>query len=491
VHQGDIECVTVRVTPGFNEIIFVRYEAHGDSIFYSRSQVEYLPQTTRPIVLSAYNSHGCWNPADGVKIKDGRIALDRAPLFLTFVDIVERGRVWRNYPLAFAGLDETGEPINDQRWARFAGRLGVQRYNVYTRPEAIGGGSLSSGEHSDVNSLMQLGEVIDALFSSLPSERHDGEGPGGLAGRPIAQTRRPYWVWPPPLLGVHRGGRDDDMWWCTFGARPGAWSEDLRFTQGNKTGATPAIARLGSTIYCVHNGSGDSDLWWCTFDRVTEKWSEDQRFTRGNRSAHGVALAVLDGTLYCVHRGSSDADLWWCVFDPNTRTWSEDQRLPDHCSAAAPALAVLNGVLYCVHRGASDTDLWWCRFNPATKQWSQAQRFTQGNQCGSGPGLAAHEGRLYCVHAGARDPYLWWCVFDPTTNSWSQDRQFTNGNVIGGDAALAIVNGVLYCAHSGHRDGYLWFCTFDPRSQTWSEDARFGRDNQGSFGVGLLVNPFA
>ncbi|MFN9692490.1 MAG: hypothetical protein ACK550_01600 [Synechococcaceae cyanobacterium] len=120
-----------------------------------------------------------------------------------------------------------------------------------------------------------------------------------------------------------------------------------------------------------------------------------------------------------------------------------------------------------------------------------AGQFTQGNQCGSGPGLAVHEGRLYCVHAGARDPSLWWCVFDPTTNTWSQDRQFTNGNEVGGDAALAIVNGVLYCAHSGNNDGYLWFCTFDSRSQTWSEDARLGRDNRGSFGVGLLVNPFA
>jgi hypothetical protein len=65
-HAGDVETVTVRVTPDLESVLSVRFDAHGRGRRFGREQVAFVndPVTgrpTHPIVRAALHSHAMYN----------------------------------------------------------------------------------------------------------------------------------------------------------------------------------------------------------------------------------------------------------------------------------------------------------------------------------------------------------------------------------------------------------------------------------------------
>jgi hypothetical protein len=124
-HEGDIETVTVRVTPELESVLSVRYEAHGRSRRFGREQVAFVndPVTgkpTHPIVHAALHSHATFN-AMGRSDQDWVVQHEVAGV-ITAVDLVGNdadGARWQPWDKATDSRVETVE----QDWIRLQERL--------------------------------------------------------------------------------------------------------------------------------------------------------------------------------------------------------------------------------------------------------------------------------------------------------------------------------------------------------------------------------
>ncbi len=243
------------------------------------------------------------------------------------------------------------------------------------------------------------------------------------------------------LFCVHAGAGDADLWWSTFDFRTDTWSADQSFSADHDpvhpvlAFTSPALAVVDGTLYCAYVDSS-YDLYWTRFEGSS--WPEPTTFDQksAHRSQGGPALATLGSTMYCMHSGASDNDIWWTTFDATTTTWDTDQHVsPDPHSpvqsvlaGTSPALAEFNGTLYCAFVNASN-ELCWTQLDG--NAWTKPLPFDpQGAVAGpvhlssAGPALAAFDSVLYCVHVGNSDSDLWWCTFDPASGTWSDDRSF-------------------------------------------------------------------
>lgn len=184
-HEGDIEGISVRITTNFQNIVFVRYEAHGDSSYYAPAEVIF--DGSHPRVSCALNSHSTYNPKgfnanDWINLKNYSLTEG--------VDIINDGAIWRPYlntNLILVGIDTNNQPINGQLWAAFAGRLGIHQLNDFQSAFGVGG-SLDFDQQAWAESS---GQVIESYFVYELGQngftKYDadnvGVGPGGLGGR--------------------------------------------------------------------------------------------------------------------------------------------------------------------------------------------------------------------------------------------------------------------------------------------------------------------
>lgn len=205
-HQGDLEMVTVRVAADFSEVLSVRFENHGNSKHFFPAQVTFDQDATgtHPFVSSALHSHGTWNPSaygtedwesTNQNFLGGVIDLFGSDLpgrtesgaFDQFVGGPGADVRWRPWDantgasLTLIGLDADGQPVNDQVWARFAGRIGAEQVNAVTDVFAIGVGaggnpvSLTGAQRDQAMFML----TFPINLSLLLDQEHAGpEGPG-------------------------------------------------------------------------------------------------------------------------------------------------------------------------------------------------------------------------------------------------------------------------------------------------------------------------
>lgn len=135
-HQGDIESISVRVTPDFQRVIFVRFEGHGHSHFTKPEDAQFIG--THVAVLSALNSHANYNakayPRHHQHVEARISALGFGIDVLDITDAT--GPTWAPFAvdaqgqthdvgaLRFVGIDDHQQVLGDQTWAAFAGRIG-------------------------------------------------------------------------------------------------------------------------------------------------------------------------------------------------------------------------------------------------------------------------------------------------------------------------------------------------------------------------------
>jgi hypothetical protein len=177
-HQGDLECITVRLTPDCKKLLALRYEQHGVSQWLAPDAVEFA--AGHPVVRCALHSHASYTGQG--RVQAGHDAQGRAEGYyanarcralgagVEVVDVVsDNGPLWQPYAQDSAGhTDQNGQlllldrqadgtPHAGQRWSAFAGRLGVERRNTLTPVRGIGR-SLSRTERMVGNALAQVAQ---------------------------------------------------------------------------------------------------------------------------------------------------------------------------------------------------------------------------------------------------------------------------------------------------------------------------------------------
>jgi hypothetical protein len=190
-HQGDIEGITVQVTPDFQKILQVIYEAHGNPTSFDVSKIEF-EQETHPKVLCAYNSHATYNSLHINDLTD--VVLEDYSIMevgVKFTDVVSpKGSFWRpfdyrsgqavsNNHLIFVGLDENDQPINDQYWAKFKGKIGATKENSFSHPDQVAGVKLTNSQKVLVSVTAKALEKLDII----PQKYRKGIGTAGLGDR--------------------------------------------------------------------------------------------------------------------------------------------------------------------------------------------------------------------------------------------------------------------------------------------------------------------
>lgn len=100
------------------------------------------------------------------------------------IDLLSQaGNEWRPFDLADGikaiGLDASGQPINDQLCAKYAGRLGDQRHNNLTSATYVNGHNLNGWDWAYVKGV----DWIAGLLNKIGSDAVDGIGPEGPGAR--------------------------------------------------------------------------------------------------------------------------------------------------------------------------------------------------------------------------------------------------------------------------------------------------------------------
>jgi hypothetical protein len=187
-HQGDLERFAITLSKGKDKtytILRVTFEAHGQVVVYTPNQVLWEDET-HAVTYANLNSHGLSNlAAPGVLAHRSDV---RVAGFVDVGDWTGEGAWWRPHSdgsdFRQLGLDKTGNPIGDQIWAAYGGRLGHTQENDLQSGTYFSGPK--NGEKLDFLDWVFVKIVFEAakLIKKLPADKLLGEGPIGPAARP-------------------------------------------------------------------------------------------------------------------------------------------------------------------------------------------------------------------------------------------------------------------------------------------------------------------
>lgn len=184
-HQADVEHLEIVLRPSTSDIkdaytvVSVLTEAHGDQKPYDINSIDWKDQT-HPIISIGLNSHAVWNQ----KKESNPIDEGGAAGFVLIGDFLgDNGKnMWYPYEsssLVQIGLDSAGEPINDQLWAKYRGRLGDSYHVTLNGASYFDGSNLSTFDWD----FVKIVEAGGRLIGKIPIDLYVAEGPGGPGGR--------------------------------------------------------------------------------------------------------------------------------------------------------------------------------------------------------------------------------------------------------------------------------------------------------------------
>lgn len=230
-HQGDIERVSVNLVlneAGDFYISEVGYETHGHMTWYRNG--DFFHENNHPVVYVALNGHasynGLYHPND--------IYLDGFAAVVHIIDAIDNNgcqwRPWQESEFKLVGLNADGEPVNEQVWAKFEGRLGDTVTNSLKGGTYFDGSNLSDLDLAYVVAITALADLI----GKLPDDIRSGAGPRGLAGReyirpgdptrrlpvnPITDDRQPF------LFGLKNTTFSGEGWLTRIAPNGEGWSD--------------------------------------------------------------------------------------------------------------------------------------------------------------------------------------------------------------------------------------------------------------------------
>ncbi len=196
-HQGDIERVTVRIRPdgaGQYTLVNITYEAHGTPSTFTPGEVE-LVADTHPVAYIGLNQHPHHNRKG--ETGESRLLVPGQDFKICqILDVIsDEGIHWQAWTGDEAQMKEiglrNGEPINEQRWAKFSGRLGLfSKASLNSAVYLHGGNPHENGGNlnsTDWTTLKVIGGYIvnDVETAIVGVVGKDGlipneDGPGGI-----------------------------------------------------------------------------------------------------------------------------------------------------------------------------------------------------------------------------------------------------------------------------------------------------------------------
>jgi hypothetical protein len=131
-HQGDLEWVSLSLDKSSLHPLEIGLQAHGRVRVVPWSQCP--RQQDHPLVRSALHGHSC-----ALQGEPDRVVQRRLGGVLSICDLYSSaGQIWRPQ-VRRIGLDAGGEPISDEVWAKFQGRLGRAMDNHFRRMTRLDG----------------------------------------------------------------------------------------------------------------------------------------------------------------------------------------------------------------------------------------------------------------------------------------------------------------------------------------------------------------
>lgn len=182
-HEGDLESVTLRLDADLTRVLAVRLEAHCQSTWMRPTALAW-EDTTHAKVRVALHTHALYSGADqpsrGVHLlrSFSRLGSGADAVDLTADD----GPAWRlrrPEQLRRVGLDALHQPIGDQLWSAYAGKLGQPRHHILGEPQPVGKVPLSPLQRRLAHGLAGA-----AVRLGLTQAFAIGPPPVGLGARP-------------------------------------------------------------------------------------------------------------------------------------------------------------------------------------------------------------------------------------------------------------------------------------------------------------------
>lgn len=516
-HQGDVESITVRVTPDFSKVIHVGMAAHGHyHTYYLPDELAFVTGT-HPLVNCAVFSHASYNSLDSSRFihpsdrTEYKVLTDVFDLEwmglnagrLNFMDDISWGNVtWQpfsvngeqtapNGQLVFIGFDGSiDNPINGQTWASFQGDLGQSRTYHYTDVIPI---------RESLNDAQKLaftvGGPLAEYINAIPEELKVGNGPDGFGKRPdrmmiaapvdleqqsviVASRLSPVFA-----LGVDPDNPTGDVTLqpLTLGVPPAFYHHWTQVSYGRDTSPIVLINNGSGMAAGVIAGSGvGTNIGQVPANHlgVGAKWG----VVSGSSGSAPVGLqSVYNRELFI---DAHTPNFWGPPVSLEKESGERGRDAQWGLVPIVPGRSML--ALVSMYRSSHDDTLWWSAFDPVSLTWMPDAPIGQGMSAASGPGLAMLSGQIFAAYRGT-DSQLWWTAYDGDNRQWMKNLPFGQGMTTSATPALAVLGGTLYCVHRGFNDEGLWWSTFDVPSGTWTKNRAFGQGMSAQSGPALAV----
>ncbi len=191
---------------------------------------------------------------------------------------------------------------------------------------------------------------------------------------------------------------------------PTPWSP----LDGGSSPATPALARIGNTVYMAVQGNGDNYIYWNSSSDGGVTWgSAWNQLPTGMTSAKPPSLAVVNGTLYLSYLGYGNNEINITSLDASSNSWSNQYVIPGQSATYASLVAETVGTgqqlaVYYVSNDSTDRILKAYSTTPggstATGWTSDVQiqyNSSTGVQTASGPlAVTSYENQTYIAYLG-------------------------------------------------------------------------------------------
>jgi hypothetical protein len=308
-HQGDLERVGVRLIPGPDglELFQVSFDAFGQDRWFSKNQC--FMEGTHPLVHVALSGHSHHNR----RVLEESLEVDKSVGSAWFISALDDGgpvwRPWITSRLIRLGLDDRGDPINGNRWAKFGGRLGKRDTHSLRSATYLEGTGLN-----DINwaTVVAADFLNSGHHGQITDDMRIGDGPRGPAGRDWIRPTRGACFKPHEMMALwatdDNNNGCDALAWLT-GDMDGDGHDELvqvwRTGQGHSgmTHFIPAGAMHGLFNVVRHDDNGQpwGDLWRIgNFygqgrAEILQLWSNDRELAINRFSARGNGEIGFDG----------------------------------------------------------------------------------------------------------------------------------------------------------------------------------------------------
>jgi hypothetical protein len=470
-HQGDIEGITVRVDPTLTTPVWVRYEAHGNSVFYPAADITWWTDpnnvvTTNPVVYSALYSHATFSGA-GPDETGNYVVSDQFTSALLFSDYIRPTRTtpWvpfkrtdgqsvPNGTTIFVGLDGNGEPVGDQIWAKYAGYIGKTLHNLFDSELGVQpiGQALTPNQLAFANGL--AGQY--SRWGKKDSDRFVGEGPAGLAAKSSIKMNHPCWV---PWMGKAVMSP-----YTALTHYPGPLAN------------APALVMAGEVLLMVFPQADPSEtLGFAHYQHG--KWSGLQTISLGVSAIQTPVLAVLDKLVYMLYTDQW-GNLYWATLDfitnpdPASWTWVNQGAISGWQTSAPPSLALFNGALYTVYVGSGENGaMYWGSYD-GTSWNDQGSILSKGLTSYYGPALAAYGQTLYLIYKGQGGDTIYFATYSPGTGWVNPAKNTIVGQTTSAGPSLIVADGTLFLIYLSNGSDNTIYYTFLENAGTWWFEAQ-------------------